>query len=56
MNTDDSNTENDLPPACIFENALTINYESTWPGLSDHNNTVAMEATEHAKIITMCVF
>ena len=27
------NIKNDLPPACIFQISLTINSESTWPGL-----------------------
>ena len=26
--------KNDLPPACIFQIFLTINSESTWPGLT----------------------
>ena len=29
--------KNDLPPAWLFEISLTINCESTWPGLSIEN-------------------
>ena len=43
--------KNDLPPACEFPISLTINCESTWPGLIECDNFDSFSAGLHALYI-----
>ena len=46
-----TNMKNDLPPACDFQISLTINCESTWPGLTQDTlmilHTVSLNRCVH---------